>query len=252
MLNKNRLFCISQVIAILIVIAGCGERDPQKLLESAAAAEKENRTAEAMEFAEKSVKYNPQDVDSLLFYAALLEKSGDYEKALPNAELAVKLAPERFEAHHLAGKILLKMPGRHPEAIAPLLRAKGIEAGDLDNLLLLATSYAQAGNYKELLKALKEASVIPGCFKRAEYHNLVGMYYFHYKLYDRAVKNFLQAYRFDRKSPEIIYNIACAQEKRGNAAGAKQFYQLYLRSAGDRNDQNQTIIDVRAKLAKLK
>lgn len=244
--------CVSAASGMMLFSSGCGERDPQKLLSAAAAAEKENRTADALSLAERSVRHNPDDVDSLLVCAALLEKSGDPAKALPLAEKASKLAPERFEAHHLEGKILMRLPGRHTEAVAPLLRAKNLAPADPDNLLLLAAVHAETGNYTELLKCLRSLSGSPRVAKCAAYHNLSGVYYFHYKLYEKALQNFLSAYRFDRKSPRIVYNMARCQEARGNAAGARQFYQLYLKLAENKSDSDGTVMEVRAKLAKLK
>ncbi len=234
---------------LALMLGACGERNADKLLAIASDADRAGDINSAINAARRAVKYNPDSINALLALAALQEKNRQYADAAATAEAAVKLDAENFTAQYLLGRALYRQNERRPESAAPLRRASNLQKKNSDVTLFLASLYAELGDLKQLGICLQKLGQDAKVRKTALYCNLAGIYYYEYRMYDAAFKNFFAAYSLDRTSPEIVYNLARCMEMKGNRSGAEQMYRQYLKLTGGKPEYGKCAFMVQEKLS---
>ncbi len=153
-------------------------------------------TDKAIEYYEKSLKINPNDIDVLNNYGVLIEKR-NINKALLLYKKAYKNSPD--------------------------------DSGIINNL---ANCYKKIGNSFEAEKLYKKAFELPDLTQRTRYNYAVFLY--EQNNYDEALKNALIAVEKDPESYRHYYLLGCIYEELGKLNLAIEYYEKAMALGSDR------------------
>ncbi|WP_294506863.1 hypothetical protein [uncultured Victivallis sp.] len=235
MKRMTGILCCGVAAALLILAAGCGPNTVDECLNAGAAYGANGDWKKALKMAERAESLSENSVPALVLRAIAHEKLGERDLALDAARQAATLNPESFVAQYTLGRLYAADPTRYSDALAPLTRAAKLRNfRDRNTLILLANTTAalrspSAGNWLNFL-----VRVAPEIGSDPAYRNLLGIVLTRARKLDSARQEFTQAYQQDRSNPMVVYNIGVFFDRyAANPRAGRQFYQAFLRLAGD-------------------
>lgn len=254
MKHMTGLLCGAAAAALLFLAVGCGPDTVDECLNAGAAYGAKGDWKKALKMAERAESLAENNVPALVLRAIAHEQLGERDLALDAARQAAALNPENFAAQYTLGRLYAADPTRYSDALAPLTRAAKLRNfRDKNTLVLLSNTTAalrspSAGNWLNFL-----LRVAPETGNDPAYRNLLGIVRTHARKFDLARQEFTRAYQLDRSNPLVVYNIGVFFDRyASNPRAGAQFYNAFLRLAGEDARYAEMKKQVSARLAQLR
>ncbi|MDR0932465.1 MAG: hypothetical protein LBM70_05520 [Victivallales bacterium] len=249
-----KIICATVVVSMMFVVAGCKPKTAEESLSIGVELGAKGDWSGALKMAQRAESLSANNVPALILCAVANEKLGERDQALDVARKAAAQNPESFIAQYTLGRLYATDPTRYSDALSPLTRAaKLCDFKDKNTLVLLsnitvALRSPSAGNWLTHL-----ARTAPDMVNNAAFRNSMGIVRAQSGKLDLAKKEFTSAYGLDRSNPTVLYNIATFFDRyASNRRAATQFYQAFLRLAGDDANYAELKSNATTRLAQLR
>ncbi len=248
-----KLICLfSAMLPALLLFTGCQENNStdEKLNKAVNSANTGNWDNAASIADEVSAMY-PQAVAPMLLRALAYEKQGDIAKAIDLARKAAAAEPKDFSVQYTYGRLCSQNPRRRAEAFTVLENALILKPGDTDTLVLLCSIGMERNepNTDQYLNLLKHD---PKFERSARLYYMLGVRQAEKRNLDAAKRFMMDALGKcgGAKDPDFIYHVAhCFDRNRFPSVEVKKFYNLFLRSRGNKNPEY--ILNAKKRLRQL-
>ena len=251
---KTGILCGAAGAALLFLAAGCGPGTVDECLNAGADRGANGDWKGALKMAKRAESLSENNVPALVLRAIAHEQLGERDLALDAARKAAAQNPESFAAQYTLGRLYAADPTRYSDALPPLTRAAKLRSfRDKNTLILLSNTTAalrspSAGNWMGFL-----ARTSPEVANDAVFRNLLGIVRTRAGKLDLAKQEFTRAYQLDRSNPVVVYNIGTFFDRyASNPRAAAQFYNAFLRLAGDNVQYAGLKSGVAARLSQLR
>ena len=152
--------------------------------------------------------------------AQCLVQSGQ-ELAVVYEDLQKALPDQNFALNFSLGLASYQI-GRYPEALAYLLKAVAVQAGNPEVEYELASLYRQLAQYKRALDHLDQAIRLRPDYVDA--YNLLGLTYYNQQNYEEALTVFITVTELEPDNPYHYYNLGNLQKILKNYPSAKEAF----------------------------
>lgn len=249
---KSALLPVMMMTALLLSLCGCGPSTPDECLRQGSLRIMEGKYRSARKLALKAEELEPDSQRVLIFKAIASEKCGDYDVAVDSASRAVKLNSGNFIAQYTLGRLYAADPARSSEALRALLIALRLKPNDTSTLVLLCNLAVdnRAGYAINYLRLLSRAPEYAGSYAIA---NQCGVNYCQRRNYRDSRNYLLRAYDLNgKKDPAVLLNLGRFFDCYVPAPKvAVNFYQEFLKAAGDDERCAQWAAETRERLERL-
>lgn len=207
--------------------------------------------------AQKVVEIAPNDMRGYLMLAMIdklkSQDPKDLNEAIENAQKAVALAPQSFEANHLAGRLMIMQNPFNVRSLPYFETASKIDPTRLDNLLLLANTCLNCRQPRRAYEVYKRLLFFPQYRGNFELNNQVGFALARINELEAAEQFFKKAISLSAGHPMPQLNLARLYDyKLKQPQKALMAYEQYCVNASGQIELLQTINDVKKRMIELK
>ncbi len=232
---QHFLLIISALI-LLISISGCGKETASSdtlLRQAITLASKDGNWEESLEYAERAVNADSQNINALIMYALALEHSTQINKAKTELRKAISINPNNFMAQLSIGKLLYQSRD-YEGAYEYLTNAYKLDPNNIDALILFAQCSAklQTVNTDQVFQKLAKTEYYKN---KPEIYNELGTYYAKANNLSKAAQNLTEAYKLAPNNPIIVVNLGVFCDKYLNKPKKARFFYRKFISLTDNN-----------------
>jgi tetratricopeptide (TPR) repeat protein len=169
---------------------------------------------------EAAVRLNPRHATTLVRDGEMLLAEGDVERARQRADEALRIDPTLASAWTLRGRVFRKL-GDTEHALADLQQAFSLARSDTTTLIEIAQIQYESGNTQQSLTTLHcLLDIYPPGEEPQQALLLEGMAYNSLSRYQEAVESLQAASTRGQPQPEILYQLARAEQMVGEREAA--------------------------------
>jgi protein O-mannosyl-transferase len=173
----------------------------------------------AEEMFKESLKRNPRGIKPRIMLGKMLLEDHRYDDAIEFFENQIKELPGSFALRYQLG-ICLRDAGRLQEALEAFQTVAALRPLEFEPYVLMAETLLSAGDRDRAVALLKESL---GLKDSPDAHNLLGVAYAQKGALDKALEEFLKAYRLNPNFSGVRDKVANAFMDVGNFHAAAEF-----------------------------
>ncbi len=221
-----------------------------QLLSAAVNAAAEGKFTSCEKLAGRALKIDPDSANALILKAYAVNGLGDKKKAIEIAEKAALADPNNFFIQATYGRLLYEN-GEYSKAYQPLLKARQLDSGNMNTLVLLAKTTQKLNKTSTVAYYNKLISKVPRFANSPAPWNEIGFYYVKRGNYPAAAKYFRKVWARGSDEPLAALNLAYFLDRWGKLSTARQYYKKFLELANSNPDWQKTCESVRRRISQL-